>query len=89
MLPPAGSWAYSIDLRMKSRSAVQALVHVVETRGDVTGGDNAAMESLFALLQEKDLDRRSWTTREQLRIAIVIWFERTQHRVRRHPGWAV
>ena len=29
------------------------------------------MESFFALLQKNVLDRRSWTTREQLRIAIV------------------
>lgn len=29
------------------------------------------------------LDRRSWTTREQLRIAIVTWIERTYHRRRR------
>ncbi len=31
------------------------------------------------------LDRRSWTTREQLRIAIVTWIERTYHRRRRQP----
>lgn len=46
-------------------------------------GDNAAMESFFALLQKNVLDRRSWTTREQLRIAIVMWIERTYHRRRR------
>ena len=46
-------------------------------------GDNAAMESFFALLQKNVLDRRSWTTREQLRIAIVTWIERTYHRRRR------
>lgn len=34
-------------------------------------GDNAAMESFFALLQKNVLDRRRWDTREQLRIAIV------------------
>ena len=45
--------------------------------------DNAAMESFFALLQKNVLDRRSWTTREQLRIAIVTWIERTYHRRRR------
>ena len=48
-------------------------------------GDNAAMESFFALLQKNVLDRRSWTTREQLRIAIVTWIERTYHRRRRQP----
>lgn len=34
-------------------------------------GDNAAMESFFALLQKNVLDRRSWSTREELRLAIV------------------
>ena len=46
-------------------------------------GDNAAMESFFALLQKNVLDRRSWTTRQELRIAIVSWVERTYHRRRR------
>ena len=44
--------------------------------------DNAAMESFFALLQRTVLDRRRWTTREELRLAIVIWIERTYHRWR-------
>lgn len=35
------------------------------------------MEFFFALLKKNVLDRRSWTTREQLRIAIVTWIERT------------
>ncbi|MCT3003229.1 IS3 family transposase [Propionibacterium freudenreichii] len=109
---------YSIDSRMKSRLAVQALENAVAMRGDVAGcvvhsdrgsqfrsrkmiralsrhrmvgsmgrvgssGDNAAMESFFALLQKNVLDRRSWTTREQLRIAMVTWIERTYHRRRR------
>ncbi len=111
---------YSIDSRMKSRLAVQALENAVAMRGDVAGctvhsdggsqfrsreflraltrhrmvgsmgrvgssADNAAMESFFALLQRYVLDRRSWTTREQLRIAIVTWIERTYHRGRRQP----
>ena len=48
-----------------------------------SSGDNAAMESFFALLQKNVLDRRAWTTREQLRIAMVTWIERTYHRRRR------
>ena len=43
-------------------------------------GDNAAMESFFALLQKNVLDRRRWRTREELRIAIITWIERTYHR---------
>ena len=46
-------------------------------------GDNAAMESFFALLQKNALDRRRWRTREELRIAIITWIERTYHRRRR------
>lgn len=46
-------------------------------------GDNAAMESFFSLLQKNVLDQRSWVTRQQLRLAIVIWIEATYHRRRR------
>ena len=46
-------------------------------------GDNAAMESFFSLLQKNVLDRQIWATREDLRIAIVTWIERTYHRRRR------
>lgn len=46
-------------------------------------GDNAAMESFFALLQKNVLDRCRWATREQLRLAIITWIERTYHRRRR------
>ncbi|NMH96591.1 IS3 family transposase [Pseudonocardia acidicola] len=45
--------------------------------------DNAAMESFFALLQKNVLDRQRWTTREELRLAIITWIERTYHRRRR------
>jgi putative transposase len=44
--------------------------------------DNAAMESSFSLLQKNVLNRQRWTTREQLRLAIVVWIERTYHRRR-------
>lgn len=113
---------YSIDSRMKSRLAVDALESAVARRRaegqDVAGcivhsdrgsqfrarkhqralrrhdlvgsmgqvasaGDNAAMESFFALLQNNVLDRRHWRTRQELRIAIVTWIERTYHRRRR------
>jgi transposase InsO family protein len=48
-------------------------------------GDNAAMESFFAL-QKNVLDRRPWGTRHELRIAIVTWNERTYHRRRRQDA---
>lgn len=41
------------------------------------------MESFFALLQRNVLDRRRWSTREDLRLAIITWVERTYHRRRR------
>ncbi len=49
-------------------------------------GDNATMESFSALLQKNVLDRSSWATREELRIAIVKWIERTYHRRRRQDA---
>ena len=45
--------------------------------------DNAAMESFFSLLQKNVLDTKRWDTREELRLAIVIWIERTYNRRRR------
>jgi putative transposase len=51
-----------------------------------TCADNAAMESFFALLQKNVLDKKRWTTREELRIAIITWIERTYHRRRRQRG---
>lgn len=46
-------------------------------------GDNAAMESFFALLQKNVLNRHRWTTRDQLHTEIVYWIEHTYHRRRR------
>ncbi|MEU8950612.1 IS3 family transposase, partial [Streptomyces sp. NPDC048489] len=37
-------------------------------------------------LQKNVLDRRSWSTHEELRIAIVTWIERTYHRCRRQAS---
>jgi putative transposase len=45
-------------------------------------GDNAAMESFFGVLQRNVLDLRAWATRDELRIAIVTWLERTCRRRR-------
>jgi transposase InsO family protein len=60
---------------------------MVGSMGQVaSAADNAAMESFFSLLQKNVLDRRRWTTRDQLRIAIVTWIERTYHRRRRQAA---
>jgi transposase InsO family protein len=75
--------------QFRSRKFVHALGHhdMVGSMGRVgAAGDNAAMESFFSLLQKNVLDRRRWDTREQLRIAIVTWIERTYHRRRRQAA---
>lgn len=60
---------------------------MVGSMGQVgSAGHNAAMESFFALLQKNVLDRQRWATREELRIAIVTWIERTYHRRRRQQA---
>ena len=41
--------------------------------------DNAAMESSFSLLQNNVLNRRRGATREQLRLAVLTWIEKTYH----------
>ena len=108
---------YSIDSRMTSSLAVNALANAITARtpestivhsdrgsqfrshayvdaltaaglrgsmGRVAAaGDNAAMESFFALLQKNVLNRHRWTTRDELRLAIVTWIEKTYHRRRR------
>jgi transposase InsO family protein len=45
-------------------------------------GDNAAMESFWSLLQTNVLNQQRWTTRQDLRLAIVVWIERKYHRQR-------
>ncbi|XVS65507.1 IS3 family transposase [Actinosynnema sp. CA-299493] len=75
--------------QFRSRKFVRALARhgLTGSMGRVgAAGDNAAMESFFALLQNNILDRRTWRTREELRIAIVTWIERTYHRRRRQTG---
>ncbi len=72
--------------QFRSRKFVHALNqhHLIGSMGQVgAAGDNAAMESFFSLLQKNVLDRRRWRTREELRIAIITWTERTYHRRRR------
>lgn len=47
-----------------------------------SSGDNAAMESFFSLLQKNVLDTKRWETREELRLAIVVWIETKYNRRR-------
>ncbi|HEX2942130.1 MAG TPA: IS3 family transposase, partial [Rhodopila sp.] len=69
--------------QFRSRQLQQSLWRhqMLGSMGQVgSAGDNAAMESFFSLLQRNVLDRQRWHTREQLRIAIITWIERTYHR---------
>ncbi len=84
---PVGTVVHS-DRGSQFRS--NAFVRTLATNGLVGSmgrvgacGDNAAMESFFALLQKNVLDRQRWATREELRLAIITWIERTYHRRRR------
>jgi len=75
--------------QFRSRSFVTALNRhgIRGSMGRVgAAGDNAAMESFFSLLQKNVLNRRSWATRDELRIAIVTWIERTYNRRRRQAA---
>lgn len=47
-----------------------------------SSSDNAAMESFFSLLQKNVLNTRRWNTREELRLAIVVWIETKYNRRR-------
>jgi transposase InsO family protein len=75
--------------QFRARKVQRALTRhrMVGSMGQVgSAGDNAAMESFFALLQKNVLNRRRWATRDELRIAIITWIERTYHRRRRQPA---
>jgi putative transposase len=85
---PAGTLVVHSDRGSQFRSA--AFVRTLKDHGLAGSmgrvgacGDNAAMESFFARLQKNVLDRQRWSTREQLRLAIITWIERTYHRRRR------
>jgi transposase InsO family protein len=84
---PAGTIVHSDrGSQFRSHTFVRTVKHngLVGSMGRVGAcGDNAAMESFFSLLQKNVLDRQRWATRDELRIAIIIWIERTYHRRRR------
>jgi putative transposase len=72
--------------QFRSRAFVSTLneLNMVGSMGRVgAAGDNAAAESFFSLLQKNVLNRQRWTSRDDLRIAIVTWIEATYHRRRK------
>jgi putative transposase len=72
------------QFRARSFRAVLTAAGLQGSMGRVAcAGDNAAMESFFALLQKNVLDRRRWRTRDELHQAIVFWTEHTYNRRRR------
>lgn len=84
---PAGTTVHSDrGSQFRSRAFVSEL-HRHGLRGSMgrvgACGDNAAMESFFALVQKNVLDRQRWATRDDLRLAIITWIEKTYHRRRR------
>ena len=72
------------QFRARSFRAVLTAAGLQGSMGRVAAaGDNAAMESFWALLQKNVLDRRRWRTRDELHSAIVFWIEHTYNRRRR------
>jgi putative transposase len=75
--------------QFRSHAFVQAL-REAELHGSMgrvgACADDAAMESFFSLLQKNVLNRKRWQTREELRLAIVVWIEKTYHRQHRQDA---
>ena len=72
--------------QFRARSFVSTLnsAGLVGSMGRVgSAGDNAAMESFFALLQRNVLDSQVWSSRDELAVAVITWIERTYNRRRR------
>jgi putative transposase len=73
------------QFRSRAFRAVLRSAKLTGSMGRVgAAGDNAAMESFYALLQNNVLNRRRrWRTRAELRYEIVHWIEHTYNRRRR------
>jgi transposase InsO family protein len=85
---PRGTVVVHSDRGSQFRSrAFRALLVAAGLTGSMgrvaAAGDNAAMESFFSLLQKNVLDRHHWSTRSELRYAIITWIEHTYNRRRR------
>jgi len=72
------------QFRARSFQAVLKAAGLTGSMGRVaSAGDNAAMESFWALLQRNVLNSQTWHSREDLHYAIVHWIEHTYNRRRR------
>lgn len=75
------------QFRARSFRAVLVAAGLKGSMGRVaSAGDNAAMESFWALLQKNVLNQQQWRTRAELHYAIVFWIEHTYNRRRRQRG---
>jgi transposase InsO family protein len=88
--PPPGAVIHSDrGGQFRSHAYVRALRNA-QLRGSMgrvgACADNAAMESFFSQLQKNVLNRQRWQTRAKLRLAIVVWIEKTYHRRRRQDA---
>ena len=85
---PAGTVIVHSDrggqFRSRSFRAVLTAAGLQGSMGRVaSAGDNAAMESFHSLLQKNVLDQKRWSTRDELRYAVITWIEHTYNRRRR------
>ena len=75
------------QFRARSFRAVLIAAGLKGSMGRVaSAGDNAAMESFWALLQRNVLNQQQWRTRDDLHYAIMFWIEHTYNRRRRQRG---
>jgi transposase InsO family protein len=73
---------------MKASLAVAAARNAIGQRtidGTILHSDRGSQfrSNTFLRVLKNVLDRQRWATREELRLAIVVWIERTYHRKRR------
>jgi transposase InsO family protein len=69
--------------QFRAKKVLRLLKHhgLVGSMGRAYGtGNNASMESFFALLQKNVLNTHRWGSREDLRLAIVTWIETKYNR---------
>lgn len=88
---PTGTVVVHSDRGSQFRSrALRAVLKANALTGSMgrvaAAGDNAAMESFFALLQTNVLNSRRWRTRAELSYAVIHWIEHTYNRRRRQRG---
>ena len=88
---PNGTVVVHSDRGSQFRSrAFRAVLRGAKLNGSMgrvaSAGDNAAMESFFALLQKNVFNRRRWRTRGELGHATIYWIEHTYNHRRRQRG---